>query len=86
MTFAFVAKHCRIWPVSWLCDALDAARSGSHAWLGRAPSTRSREDDEISAKVRARFIASARTYGGGADADGPSRQHGDLQRSSRLAA
>ena len=43
MRFAFVAKHRRIWPVSWLYYALDAARSGSHPWLGRAPSTRSRE-------------------------------------------
>ena len=63
MRFAFVAKHRHIWPVSWLCDALDVSRSGFHAWLGRAPSRRSREDEEIGAKVRASFIASARTYG-----------------------
>jgi putative transposase len=42
---------------------LDVSRSGFHAWLGRAPSRRSREDEEIGAKVRASFIASARTYG-----------------------
>jgi len=63
MRFAFVAKHRHIWPVSWLCDALDVSRSGFHAWLGRAPSKHSREDEEIGAKVRASFIASARTYG-----------------------
>lgn len=63
MRFAFVAKHRHIWPVSWLCGALDVSRSGFHAWLGRAPSKRSREDEEIGAKVRASFIASARTYG-----------------------
>lgn len=63
MRFAFVAKHRHIWPVSWLCDALDVSRSGFHAWLSRAPSRRSREDEEIGAKVRASFIASARTYG-----------------------
>lgn len=63
MRFVFVAKHRHIWPVSWLCDALDVSRSGFHAWLDRAPSRRSREDEEIGAKVRASFIASARTYG-----------------------
>ena len=63
MRFAFVAKHRRIWPVSWLYYTLEVSRSGFHAWLGRAPSTRSREDDEIGAKVRASFIAGARTYG-----------------------
>lgn len=63
MRFAFVAKHRHIWPVSWLCDALDVSRSGFHAWLARAPSKRSREDEQIGAKVRASFIASARTYG-----------------------
>lgn len=63
MRCAFVAKHRHIWPVSWLCDALDVSRSGFHAWLGRTPSRRSREDGEIGAKVRASFIASARTYG-----------------------
>lgn len=63
MRFAFVAKHRHIWPVSWLCEALDVSRSGFHAWLGRAPSKRSRDDVAIGAKVRASFIASARTYG-----------------------
>ena len=63
MRFTFVAKHRHIWPVSWLCEALDVSRSGFHAWLGRAPSKRSLVDEEIGAKVRASFIASARTYG-----------------------
>lgn len=63
MRFAFVAKHRHIWPVSWLCEALDVSRSGFHAWLARAPSKRSRDDVAIGAKVRASFIASARTYG-----------------------
>ena len=58
-----LTKHRHIWPVSWLCDALDVSRSGFHACLGRAQSRRSREDEEIGAKVRASFIASARTYG-----------------------
>jgi len=63
MKFAFVAKHRSIWPVAWLCEALGVSRSGFHAWRGRAPSRRAGEDAEIGAKVRASFIASARTYG-----------------------
>ncbi|CAN7685156.1 IS3 family transposase [Bosea sp. LjRoot90] len=63
MRFAFIAKHRGIWPVAWLCEALDVSRSGFHAWLTRTPSKRSRDDEEIGAKVRASFIGSDRTYG-----------------------
>jgi len=63
MRFAFIAKHRSIWPVAWLCEALDVSRSGFHAWLGRSPSRRAREDETIGAKVRASFVASDRTYG-----------------------
>jgi putative transposase len=63
MKFAFIAKHRSIWPVAWLCAALDVSRSGFHAWLTRTPSQRSRQDEEIGAKVRASFITSSRTYG-----------------------
>jgi putative transposase len=63
MRFAFVAKHRSIWPVAWLCNALDVSRSGFHAWFIRSPSQRSRDDEDIGGKVRASFIASDRTYG-----------------------
>jgi putative transposase len=63
MKFGFIAKHRSIWPVAWLCSALDVSRSGFHAWLNRAPSKRARADEEIGAKVRASFVGSERTYG-----------------------
>lgn len=63
MKFGFIAKHRSIWPVAWLCEALGVSRSGFHAWLRRGPSARSIADAELTAKVRASFIASARTYG-----------------------
>jgi putative transposase len=63
MRFAFVAKHRSIWPVAWLCEALDVSRSGFHAWLGRSPSNRARRDDALTAMIRASFLASDRTYG-----------------------
>jgi putative transposase len=39
------------------------ARGGFYAWLTRPRSQRSRDDEELGAKVRASFLASDRTYG-----------------------
>ena len=63
MRFAFVAKHRSIWPVAWLCKALDVSRSGFHAWLNRSPSKRTLEDETLLAVMRQSFMASDRTYG-----------------------
>ena len=63
MRFAFVAKHRSIWPVAWLCKALDVSRSGFHAWLNRSPSKRTLEDEALLAVMRQSFMASDRTYG-----------------------
>jgi putative transposase len=63
MKFGFIAKHRSVWPVAWLCEALGVSRSGFHAWLTRAPSQRAKDDEAIGGRVRASFIASARTYG-----------------------
>ena len=63
MKFVFIAKHPSIWPVAWLCAALDVSRSGFHAWLSRGPSVRALADEALAPKVRASFVASARTYG-----------------------
>ena len=61
--FGFIAKHRGIWPAEWLCGALGVSRGGFYAWLTRPRSRRSRSDEELSAKVRASFLASDRTYG-----------------------
>jgi putative transposase len=63
MKFAFIVKHRNIWPVAWLCDAMDVSRSGFHAWLNRSPSDRSRNDEAVGRQVKASFLASGRTYG-----------------------
>lgn len=49
--------------MGWLCEAHAASRSGFHAWLSRPPSARSVADAALTARVRASFIASDRTYG-----------------------
>jgi putative transposase len=63
MRFAFIAKHRSIWPVAWLCDALDVSRSGFHAWLNRSPSARSRYDEALLVEIGRSFRSSDRTYG-----------------------
>ena len=63
MKFGFIAKHRGIWAVDWMCGALGVSRGGFYAWLTRPPSKRSRDEDELSAKVRASFLGSDRTYG-----------------------
>ena len=61
--FGFIAKHRGVWPISWMCEALDVSRSGFHAWLIRPPSTRTGSDDVLGARVRASFRLSDRTCG-----------------------
>jgi putative transposase len=63
MRFAFIAKHRTVWPVAWMCAALDVSRSGFHAWLTRPQSLRARNDQIILTKVRTSFVGSDRTYG-----------------------
>jgi putative transposase len=63
MRFAFIAKHRGIWPVAWLCAALEVSRSGFHAWLNRSPSARSRQDEVLLGVVGRSFKTSERTYG-----------------------
>ncbi|MER8805257.1 IS3 family transposase [Mesorhizobium sp. M0998] len=61
--FAFIARHRNIWPVAWLCSALDVSRSGFHAWLDRSPSARSRDDEILVSRIDRSFKSSDRTYG-----------------------
>ncbi|ESZ71881.1 integrase [Mesorhizobium sp. L103C119B0] len=63
MRFAFIARHRNIWPVAWLCSALDVSRSGFHAWLNRSPSARSRHDEILVSRIDRSFKSSDRTYG-----------------------
>ena len=63
MRFAFVAKHRGIWPVSWLCKALDVSTSGFHDWLNLQPAKRTLEDEALLGVIRRSFHDSDRTYG-----------------------
>lgn len=63
MRFSFIARHRGIWPVAWQCEALGVSRSGFHAWLTRRRSARAQIDEALIPRIRASFMASARTYG-----------------------
>ena len=63
MKFAFVAKHRAIWPVAWLCKALDVSTSGFHGWLNRRPAKRTLENETLLGLIRSSFHDSDRTYG-----------------------
>jgi putative transposase len=63
MKFAFVAKHRTVWPVAWLCKALDVSKSGFHDWLKRKPAKRTLENETVLDLIRRSFHDSDRTYG-----------------------
>ena len=63
MTFAFIAKHRHIWPVSWMCEVLEVSRSGFHAWLKRPISARASYDAKLILGIDKSFKASDRTSG-----------------------
>ena len=63
MRFAFIAKHRHVWQLEWMCSALEVSRSGFHAWLTRAPSTRALADAALTPAIDRSFKASDRTYG-----------------------
>ena len=46
-----------------MCGALGVSRGGFYAWLTRPRCKRNHDDEELSAKVRASFLGSDRTYG-----------------------
>ena len=54
MTFRFIADHIGVWPVSWMCDALDVSPAGFHAWLAR-PESRAELRRQESAALIARI-------------------------------
>lgn len=44
MKLEFIKEHAREYLLQELCEALEVAPSAYHAWIGREPSTRARED------------------------------------------
>jgi len=51
------------YPVAMLCRMLEVSKSGYYAWRTRPPSKRSREDVNLTEKIREIYSRSRETYG-----------------------
>ena len=58
MKLEFIKKHVAEYSLRDLCEALEVAPSAYHAWVGRQPSTRTREDADLQQEIRIDDIAS----------------------------
>jgi putative transposase len=61
--YAFIVKHRQIWPIRWLCAALDVSASGFYEWLNRAESARAKANRELMVAIRMSFNESSQAYG-----------------------
>ena len=61
--FRFVDAEKARFPVSLLCKTVGVSKSGYYAWRGRPPSKRSREDADLTQKIREVHCRSRETYG-----------------------
>jgi putative transposase len=50
--FGFIAAKRAEHSVKTMCRVLEVSRSGFHAWVKRAPSTRAREDARLTERIR----------------------------------
>ena len=63
MRFRFIQAEKALYPVALMCRVLQVSRSGFYAWVGRAPSARSRSNRKLLVAIRAAHQASRNTYG-----------------------
>jgi putative transposase len=52
-----------MYPIATMCRCLGVCTSGYYGWRRRQPSSRSRSDAELLAKIREAYEASGRRYG-----------------------
>lgn len=52
MIYGFVAAQKADHSITTMCRVLGVSRSGFHAWQGREPSLRAREDERLTARIR----------------------------------
>lgn len=52
MIYGFVAAQKAEHSITTMCRVLGVSRSGFHAWEGREPSRRAREDERLTSRIR----------------------------------
>lgn len=63
MTFTFIAAKKAEHSIKIMCRVLEVSRSGYYAWAGREPSARAREDERLTARIKALFKLRRDVYG-----------------------
>jgi putative transposase len=63
MRYAFIDQHRDGWPLVVMCQTLQVARSGYHAWRHRAVNSHAMRRAELAEKIGPIFVASRGTYG-----------------------
>lgn len=63
MKFKFIKQHLSSFAIAVVCDVLEVSRSGYYAWLGRAPSRRTRRREELAEKIRLVHEQNRKVYG-----------------------
>jgi len=53
----------RQYPVAAMCRVLGVSTSGDHAWRGRPPSPRARENARLAVEIKAAHERTRQTYG-----------------------
>ena len=61
--FGFIAAKKAEHSIKLMCRVLEVSRSGYHAWAGREPSARAREDERLSDRIGVLHKRSRGTYG-----------------------
>jgi putative transposase len=63
MTFRFIDRHRRRWPVAVMCDTLAVSTAGYYAWRHRPVGPRRQRRDELTAQIRTVHAAVKARYG-----------------------
>jgi putative transposase len=61
--YAFIDQQRGSYPLGMLCQVLEVSRSGYADWIARGKSSRSTEDERLTAKIRVVHAQSRGTYG-----------------------
>jgi putative transposase len=61
--YEFIAAQKATHSITLMCRVLGVSRSGFHAWEGRAPSKRAREDGRLTMRIREIHAANREVYG-----------------------
>ena len=63
MKYAWIKQHTPEFTVLSMCRFLEVSQSAYYAWIHRVPSSREREDAQLSGMVQTTFEKSRHTYG-----------------------